>query len=410
MTPSYKLLVVSESYPRQGDPNAGIFLHRQNRELLRRDCDILVVSPLPILPRILEHEKHYLRYQQQQSQSKIDGINVRYTRVPSAPGIMLGTLSAFFMVRPLKAILREHLKGSNRAVLQVNMATPFGVAGLVIQRQLGIPLVICLRGSDVHTYPHSNPITYQATRQVIARANQVTAVSDNLRSEAEKIAGRANDIHVVYTGCDPEKFKFDEAKRRAIRSQLGIEPSECLLVFVGHLKREKGLNELVEAYEHASRIIEGMHLVIIGSGKINEITSLSNVVENQPELASRIHLVGSRPHQEIPAWLAASDIMVLPSWNEGLPNSLIEAMSCGRPVIASKVGGIPEAVQDGYTGLLHPKGDVEAIVGAILELAADPNRRMEMGIAGRETARQRFSWSANASTMIKIYQDALERR
>ena len=117
----------------------------------------------------------------------------------------------------------------------------------------------------------------------------------------------------------------------------------------------------------------------------------------------RVLFVGVRPHAEIPSWLSMSDILVLPSHREGLPNVVLEAMSCRRPVIATNVGGIPEAVSDKESGIVIEPHNPIALAEAMERLALDPNLRDHMGRRGREVVMQRFVREKSLKQLVRIY-------
>jgi len=242
------------------------------------------------------------------------------------------------------------------------------------------------------------------TSRVITKANRVTAVSGALKTAAEKIACPREEIAVVYTGCDLERFSFSEAARAAFRERLNISLESPVLTFIGGLLRTKGLFELVDAFLFVRQEHPDLHLIIIGTGE-DASTLVEKAVE--ADVRDKVHFVGARPHDEIPGWLSAADVLVLPSWHEGLPNVVVEAMACERPVVATRVGGIPEAVEDGESGILVDKGNVEALVKAIALLLKDEGRRQSMGVIGRQIVENKFTWERNAIRMTKVYEEVL---
>jgi len=289
-------------------------------------------------------------------------------------------------------------------LIHAHTATPDGYAGLLLAGKFGLPLVVSLRGSDVNVYPYRDQWTFRLTSRVITKANRVTAVSGALKTAAEKIACPREEIAVVYTGCDLERFSFSEAARAAFRERLNISLESPVLTFIGGLLRTKGLFELVDAFLFVRQEHPDLHLIIIGTGE-DASTLVEKAVE--ADVRDKVHFVGARPHDEIPGWLSAADVLVLPSWHEGLPNVVVEAMACERPVVATRVGGIPEAVEDGESGILVDKGNVEALVKAIALLLKDEGRRQSMGVIGRQIVENKFTWERNAIRMTKVYEEVL---
>ncbi|MGH7068367.1 MAG: glycosyltransferase family 4 protein [Acetobacteraceae bacterium] len=196
--------------------------------------------------------------------------------------------------------------------------------------------------------------------------------------------GIARRAEAVGNGRDPAIFRPDPAARAAIRGQLGTSAERVVVVIVSRLVRAKGYPELLRALE----TVPDVELWVVGerlrSDRGEELAPLFAA----SALGERLKLLGYR--EDVPAILAAADIFALPSHFEGLPMVLIEAMLAGLPVVASDIPGPREQVLDGATGLLVPRGDAEALARALGELAGAPERRIAMGIAGRERAAARY--------------------
>ena len=133
---------------------------------------------------------------------------------------------------------------------------------------------------------------------------------------------------------------------------------------------------------------------------------LKKIIDSH-ELSNKVHLVGRKIPSEIPWWLSAADIFALPTYHEGSPNVVREAMACGLPVVATRVGGVPEVVEDGESGILVDKKDVTSLVEAIRALINSPDMRKKMGKRGREIIEDNFTWNKNAKDLREIYEKVL---
>ena len=120
-----------------------------------------------------------------------------------------------------------------------------------------------------------------------------------------------------------------------------------------------------------------------------------------------LHLTGARPHEEVPDWLRAADIHVLPSWQEGMPNVLLEAMATGLPAVVTPVGGVPEVVRDGVNACLVPVKDADSLAAALIRLVGDGDLRARLGAAARDTICEGFSWKRNAQQHLVLYEQVL---
>lgn len=182
-----------------------------------------------------------------------------------------------------------------------------------------------------------------------------------------------------------------------------VEPAPAgpVLLEVGRLCEVKGQRELIEAL---SRLTRNDVTLLLAGEDVESAGAYRHALERRARdlgVADRVRFLGRR--DDVPGLLAAADVLVLPSWIEGLPLVVLEAMAAGVPVVATSVGGTPEAVVDGETGLLVPSRDVDALAGAIDALLSDPERAQRLGAAGRRRARERFDADAAAQRVVGLY-------
>jgi glycosyltransferase involved in cell wall biosynthesis len=201
---------------------------------------------------------------------------------------------------------------------------------------------------------------------VVRRAEAVIAVSEALADAARRCGGR--QVHTIPNGVTVPTTVQAEA-----------DPPEIL--FAGRLSPEKGIEELVAA-------THGMNLVVAGDGPLRDLV---------PDA------LGFVPHEELECLYDRAAVVVLPSYREGLPLCVLEAMAHGRPVVASAVGGIPELVEDGATGFLVEPGDVAGLRAALERLLADSALRRRMGRAGRARIAERCSWDRVTAETLAAY-------
>lgn len=187
----------------------------------------------------------------------------------------------------------------------------------------------------------------------------------------------ADRLCVIPNGVDPAPF---EAATTVDRSSLGVPDDAVLALYVGRLDRQKGLPILLDALARILPTRPDLHLALAGAGP--ERDALHALSAADPSLSARVHWLGPRP--DVPALLKASDLLVLPSLWEGMPNVVLEAMASGRPVVATAVEGTSSLVLPGRTGWLVPPADPTALASALLDAAADPARRQAFGAAGHD--------------------------
>lgn len=213
------------------------------------------------------------------------------------------------------------------------------------------------------------------------------------------VGGEARKYVTIHNGIDPDRFT---AGRRLTGSELGLQEKLPVIGTVCRLSEpEKGLTVLLQAM---ARLAEpsgspGCQLIIVGEGPSSK--RLRDLGE-ELGVAPWVRFVGAR--RDVADLLPLTDVFVLPSLSEGFGIAIVEAMAAGRPVVATAVGGIPEIVLQGETGLLVPPGDPGALAGAVRQLLEQPDRAAAMGAKGRQRARERFS----IATVVRRHEDLYE--
>ncbi len=210
-------------------------------------------------------------------------------------------------------------------------------------------------------------------------------VSEGVRRFSQEVGRLDSDrLVVIPNGIDPEAIDREEA---AQREAIGVPPEAPLALFVGRLEPQKGLPILLDAARRVIAARPDWYLVLVGDGP--EGPWLSDQIASDPALRNRARWLGRR--DDVPALLKASDLLVLPSLWEGMPNVVLEAMAAQRAVVATKVEGTEDLVVPGETGWLVPSGDASALANALLEAANAPERTRRFGNAGRARVESHFT-------------------
>lgn len=268
--------------------------------------------------------------------------------------------------------------------------------GRFAARRTGIPVV-----SHLHIENRFRPSTrplLQAADNVTARwAAALVAVSEDTRRAYER-QGYPRRIEVVHNGV-----ALDGATPGGVRAELGIPVEAPLVGEVGRLCEVKGQRELIEALAE----VPDAHAVLVGAD-LEQGGAYRRTLEQAAERAGvRDRVVFAGEREDARAVVAELDVLALPSWTEGLPLVVLEAMALRRPVVATPVGGTPEVVVDGETGVLVPPRDPAALAEALRRLIADADLRRRLGEAGYERVRSRFSEQAMQERVLAIYDRVL---
>jgi alpha-maltose-1-phosphate synthase len=247
-------------------------------------------------------------------------------------------------------------------------------------------------------------------RTAIESAAAVIAVSQGMAADIRLTypAVPAERVHVIYNGIDAQQYQPDHG--RDVLDSLGIDPLRPSVVFVGRVTRQKGLPVLLRAAEQ----IDAAAQLVLCAGQADtpeletEVTGLVNHL--RATRSGMIWIPGMLAKHEVIQILSHATVFACPSLYEPLGIVNLEAMACGAAVVASAVGGIPEVVQDGETGLLVPPGDEKALAAAINSLLRDPTRIAAMGARGRVSAESDFSWDRIARQTADLYRQLVSSR
>jgi N-acetyl-alpha-D-glucosaminyl L-malate synthase BshA len=260
-----------------------------------------------------------------------------------------------------------------------------------------LPVITTLHGTDV-TLPGATAERREATRGGIAQSDGVTAVSDSLAADCRAIFDLPA-VRVISNFIDAHAFnprRGDPGLAARLRPR-----GEKLLLHVSNGRPVKRLGDCVEIFARVLRAIP-CRLVILGGGPD---AGAARMRARQLGVAAHVDFLGEQAN--VVDYLCAADVLLLPSAQESFGLAALEAMSCGLPVVASRIGGLPEVVEDDVCGRLLPVGDVDAMAAAVVEILRDPGMATTMGLAGRRIASQRFAAESVVPHYLKYYGEVL---
>ena len=240
-----------------------------------------------------------------------------------------------------------------------------------------------------------------ANRVLLRRGDRLTAVGEAVRRAlVDKDGFPARRVAVIYNGIALSNYEEVRRDRAAVRRELGFEDGDLVAILVARLDPLKDHLTALRTLERVTHVRPEVRLVLVGDGPSRD--EVSGAIRERG-LEPFVRNLGYRA--DIPRLLGAADLGLLTSISEGIPLALIEAMAAGLPVVATRVGGVPEVVEEGRTGLLAPAGNDEELSGLILHLAADPALRERLGRAGRERAFEAFSEDRMAASYDHLYRE-----
>jgi rhamnosyl/mannosyltransferase len=277
--------------------------------------------------------------------------------------------------------------------------------GAVAAEMYHLPLVVTNLGE---IYSHRELVDRQLSmiRHVTRVATALTSLTRHCAQSYREL-GLSPEVRVLHYGIDRHRFAAADGDGR-IRLRFSIPPDADVLLFVGRMVRDMGLHVLLEALPALLGAHSSLHVLVAGaSGELRE--QVEAAVARWPgRVASAIDV----PEEELPLFFAAATIVVAPTLGARACGSLAaaEAMAAGKPVVATRVGGIPEYVSDGETGLLVPPGDSGALVGAVLGLLGDRSKLAEFGLRGRERVAQLFDGEHANAQLERLFREAAARQ
>jgi glycosyltransferase involved in cell wall biosynthesis len=379
---SKKILAITNLYPYPWEPTRAAF-NRQQFEKLAEISDVKVIVLVPWTSAIGKLSSL--------KTAKQSNLEIDYCVYFYPPKIGRSTYPLFIFLSLLAHLWK--IKKFNPDYILLSWAFPDAVAGTMLARLLKIPSVVKVHGSDINVHAEIEGRRKQI-EGAMRYAKGIIAVSQDLKNKILNMGFPENKVHLLYNGID--RSLFYPIDRQTARDSCGTAIDKKIILFIGNLKVSKGCNLLLEAFALLALENSSVELVYIGSG--DQLGGMKKTVAEKG-LEESVHFLGSISHGLLGNWINASDVLVLPSMNEGVPNVVLEAQACGIPVVATKVGGIPEIVSSD-SGILITYGDKEILRDALYDALC---RKWDRSKISNNI--NILSWQNNASALLKVMTD-----
>jgi teichuronic acid biosynthesis glycosyltransferase TuaC len=383
---------ITSTYPSEQNPGSGIFHETQAQSLKKLGVQVEVICPKPVnLPFIRGLKKQYRMNENVPAYENRDGIPVHRPSYRAVPGQLKWAQPH---KRIAEAVLRTmKAKSLNPDLIHAHFAMPSGGAAAIVSESADIPYVLTLHGSDVNVYPHYSRSAYQAFLFASRSAREVLAVSEELKKKAEKMAGISSTFLPI--GVDLHRFQKPDKDKQELRRAHELPTDKIILTFVGRLVKEKGVYELAEA---VNRLDNKYFAVFIGDGPEKEAL--------QSSLGEKAKFTGQIANSLVTEYLSLSDLFVLPSYREGMPTVVIEALALEVPVLCTAVGGVPSLFGRHKDILVNPRSAdelFEAIVAFTEKEAYTPELAKEL----HDKIHLEYDADKNAKSLVTHYQRVL---
>jgi glycosyltransferase involved in cell wall biosynthesis len=362
-----RILVMTNLFPNPYQPNRAAF-NRQRIAALAARHEIRVIAPILWTDELRERWRQGRRLARDR-RSQQAGLTSDHPRYVYSPKIGRRWYGHFFR-RSVKDAFSRAVDEFRPQIVLALWAYPDGWAAVDLGHRAGLPVVIKTLGSDILGLERE-PARGSGTVDALRRADGVLTVSRDLADRVAKIGVDSNRVRVVYTGVDP--IRFSPGSRIEAREKLGLPADERIVLYIGNLEWVKGPDLLMSACAQWQRSGERLRCHVVGDGPLRKTLQRMRRRLSIPD-ACVLH--GSRPHDEMPHWYRAADVLVLPSRWEGVPNVLLEAVACGTPYVATNVGGVPEIAHLGRGKLVGPN-DPSAIATSVGQILHDSTSTFE---------------------------------
>lgn len=381
------MLVIANNFPTPAAPHDGVYVLRQLQALRSLGHEFIVARSAPFAPAFMRNWAYYRSFP---PRYQVDGIPVHIMRTLALPRELLLPTYGRQLARRIASLARSF--GAD--LVHAHGTIPSGLLASYHR----LPIVLTAHGTDTYDMPWRRRSMRAAARRAVRRANVVTGVSEFIAGHLRRLG--AAEVEIVPNGADQRIFSPGD--RLQARRDLHLPLDAPVVAFTGRVERWKGVFDLVEA---AARLPAPAHLVLCGEGKDREeLASTAN------QRGVPVHMLGAVSQEVVARSYAAADVFALPSYREGMPSVISEAMLAGRAVVASDAGGIPEIVRSGRTGIVHPVGDVDALYAALCRMLGEPEFRRACEAGALAYAQRHLTWDANAAKYDEIYRRVIERR
>lgn len=379
-----RVLVITNLFPLPWEPGRGLFNAAQLTRLAQRYPVHVVV---PVAWRSWWRHRRAAR-----GSHDYQGITVTPLPYFYTPGLWRASYAFSLWLSLWRALPRFRHWGAD--VILATWLYPDGVAAVRLARQLGLPVLLKAHGSDVNVQCQA-PARRRQVVQAAAASAAVLTVSRDLADQLQAHGVEAQRLHILYNGIDLQRFA--PADRAEARRALDLPGADRVLLYVGNLKRSKGVLDLVEALKQLPAE-HWQHCIVIGEG---EDRAAMEALARRHGLVDKLRWLGRQPQERIGQWLAACDLLLLPSHAEGVPNVVLEAMAAGRPVVVSDLPGIREVTPD-FAGLRAPPQQPAAFAAAMAEALG---RDWDSARIRRHA--ETFSWQTNVDRLEALLQAAV---
>jgi teichuronic acid biosynthesis glycosyltransferase TuaC len=394
-TQRMRILLLSHMYPNPVRPTDGTFVHDLAKALSNK-CYLNVLAPVPFFP-FLSLTSKYSGFNSIPLKDDTEDFKVLYPRFLFIPKYLkftdwIGYLLSLF---PVISRMKDAFD-----IIYVHWGYPDGLVAFICAKLLGKKVVLHVHGNESVCFFESS-LRKLLVKAYLSKADHIIAVSSDLKEKIIRFYNvRKEAVSVVPNGIDVNLFK--PLPKAEMRNRLNLNANEKILVSISRLSPEKRVDVLIEAFSLLKKMTsDPIKLYIIGRGP--ERQNIEALIKSKETSTSNdIHLVGPVAHDLIPEWLSAADLFCLSSDREGCPVSIIEAMGCERPVVATQVGGVADLIPDREYGFIVPPGRPREFAEALNVALSKPWNHDKIRFHAAT-----YTWDGTADSVMGIFQNLI---
>lgn len=394
-----KILVITNLFPYPGNETRGNFITNRLKALKKFNVDFNVfgtISQDSLFAKVFRKITGSARQEKYGDYYEIDGIRYNYLSFDRRLYDIFSeyVLKKDYTLEYAKELANKKYKSFVQEKYDLIHAhgmfnPPAGLVAKLLSQKLNIPYVVTCHGSDINLLMENAKELYI---DVLGNADKVIFVSNALLNKAKSLSYSGTNAVVIPNGIDPKIFKpLDKEK---IKKELGL--NKKVVGYVGNLKYVKRADKFSEIFENIA-LKQEVEFLVVGDGELRK-----NVEKECKHKSLKVKFVGRVPNDEVPYYMNAMDVMILPSKNEGWPCVVLEAQACGVPVVGSSNGGIPEAIGNGGIAVEEGENFEKRFADAVVELLKNPINSSYL----RERALG-FSWENIVKKEVKVYEEVV---
>lgn len=364
-----KILVLSGLYPLKNNPISGIFITRRIKKLIEHNVQVKLIAFQINETFSFKVYRKFCRCPLNKDNIIKETDGIIYNYLPVKNSLLDRVFLSKKAIHEMTNLLIDELKSESYDLIHVHWVYPDGYIASLVREKINIPLIISALGSDIRVFPYTYPKRLLPTKYALNTADKMFFESKNLLSESYKLGYEGQNFEIIPTiGVNTKVFTLSD--KLEARKILELKPNGKYVGFIGRLVPVKNADLLPEIFENAHIKDSSVEFIVIGNGELK-----ANLMRRCEKLNFNVHFIDYIADNLLPVWMNALDLLILPSKSEGLPHIILEAQSCGCPVVGSDAGGIPEAIGYGGEVVNLGSGFIENFSDSIIQIVSNPPDR-----------------------------------